>query len=52
LSLQTEVKIAQIPALQLEYSTGKFTPGADNGILNNAVAASHELLTAQMVLPF
>lgn len=52
LSVKTEIKIAQVPALQLEYSTGKFTPGADNGLLNNATAASHELLSAQMLLPF
>ncbi|MEB3285631.1 MAG: S-layer homology domain-containing protein [Candidatus Sericytochromatia bacterium] len=52
LSVQTELKIDKLPALQLEYSSGKFTPGADNGLLNNATAASHELLSAQMLLPF
>lgn len=52
LTLATEVAIANLPHLQLEYSSGKFTPGQDNALLNNAALVSHEQLAAQMVVPF
>jgi hypothetical protein len=52
LTLQTEVLLAGLPRLQLEYSSGKFTPGLDNSLLNNQSLVSHEQLSAQMVVPF
>ncbi|MEB3195846.1 MAG: iron uptake porin [Candidatus Sericytochromatia bacterium] len=52
LTLQTEIQIAQLPRIQVEYSSGKFDPGTDNGLLNNAALVSHELLAAQMLVPF
>ncbi|MEB3223538.1 MAG: iron uptake porin [Candidatus Sericytochromatia bacterium] len=52
LTLQTEVVLGGLPRLQLEYSSGKFTPGLDNALLNSQALVSHEQLAAQMVVPF
>ena len=66
LTAQADIKIWQLPLMQLEYSSGKFDPNLDNGLLSNPTAAgaapaagtapgstvSHELLALQMVVPF
>lgn len=61
LTLQADVKLWQLPLMQVEYSSGKFDPGVvdaaknnepANGLLNNAAQASHELLSIQMVVPY
>jgi hypothetical protein len=51
-TIQTALQLWRLPQLQLEYSLGKFTPGVDNGLMNNASVQSHEQLSAQMVFPF
>lgn len=51
LTLQSQLQLFGLPRMQLEYSFGKFDPGADNSLLGGA-PLSHEQLTAQMVLPF
>ncbi len=65
LTAQADIKLFQLPLMQLEYSSGKFDPNLDNGLLSNPGPAtggtpgaapgstvSHELLALQMVVPF
>lgn len=67
LTAQADIKLWNLPLMQLEYSSGKFDPNTDNGLLSNPPAAgaaapaagtlpggsvSHELLALQMVVPF
>ena len=66
LTAQADIKLWNLPLMQLEYSSGKFDPNLDNGLLSNPAPASgavpagttpgstvsHELLALQMVVPF
>jgi hypothetical protein len=52
LTAQAEVQLLELPRMQVEYSSGKFNPGTNNGLLDNTSFISNEQLTAQMVIPF